>query len=111
MKQVRDIATLFGALENGELNRDISDKLKDALGELLELSNNSPNKEFKGNLTVKLDLKVKDGAVTIASSFTTKTPDRPRRTDFFWLTDDGALSTEHPRQSDMFSAPREVKTS
>ncbi|WP_180901962.1 hypothetical protein [Martelella soudanensis] len=110
MKQVRDIATLLGALENGDLNTDISDKMREALGELMELSNNSPNREFKGNLTIKLALAVKDGAVTIDPSFTTKTPERPRRTDFFWLTDDGALSTEHPRQSDMFSGPREVNS-
>lgn len=108
MKIIRDSQALIGMLEGGELNRDFSTKLQEVLEELADLSNDSPKNVFKGNLTLKLDFEVANGMVTINADISTKTPKRPRRASVYWVTEGGALSTEHPQQHDMFS-PREVR--
>ncbi|KQV27570.1 hypothetical protein ASC97_04105 [Rhizobium sp. Root1203] len=107
MKIIRDSQALVGMLEGGELNKEFSSKLQEVLTELADLSNDSPKATFKGALTLKLDFAVANGMVTINADVATKTPKRPRRASVYWVTEGGALSTEHPQQHDMFS-PREV---
>ena len=48
------------------------------------------------------------GAVTISSEIKSKTPKRPRARSFYWITENGELSTEHPNQTDMFKGPRDT---
>ena len=62
---------------------------------------------FKGKTVVTLNFAVKDGATIIGAKFESTTPDRPRRNTMLFNLEDGTLSTEHPRQTDMFS-PRAV---
>lgn len=105
---IRDSQTLIGMLEGGELNEELSDKLKKTLAELNGLSHNDPKRAFKGEVNLKLSLSVAAGMVTINANIATKVPNLPRRSSVYWVTDAGALSTEHPQQHDMFAGPREA---
>mgnify|MGYP001239165663 CR=1 FL=1 len=105
---IRDSQTLVGMLEGGELNEALSGKLQTTLAELNGLSHDDPKRAFKGEVVLKLGLSVAGGMVTINANITSKVPNLPRRSSIYWVTDSGALSTEHPQQNDMFAGPREI---
>lgn len=108
MKIIPNSQALIGMLEGGELNDEMTRKSEETFTELLEMSNDNPKVKFKGEITLKLNLEVANGMITINADVATKTPKRARRSSVYWLTDGGKLSTEHPQQHDMFSGPREV---
>ena len=110
MKKIRDFSQIVGLLENGQLNPALSGEVGDTLAKLTEMSDENPHATFKGSTTLKLAFAVKDGMVTIGVDFSSTTPKRPRKNSVFWVVEDGALSTEHPRQHDMF-ATRAVPSS
>lgn len=107
MKKIRDFSQIIGLLENGQLNPALSSEISTTLNALYDLSESKEGSTVKGSTTLKLDFAVKDGMVTIQTDFKSVVPKRPRKNSVFWVVDDGALSTEHPRQHDMFG-PREV---
>lgn len=103
MRKIRDASTIIGLLENGQFNPALSNEIGETLHKLSEMSEENPVQTFKGTTTVKLNFSVKDGMVTIGVDMDSKTPKRPRKNSVFWVVEDGALSTEHPRQHDMFA--------
>ncbi|MCC4299343.1 hypothetical protein [Aurantimonas coralicida] len=106
MKLIRDPQALIGLLEEGELAETMKRELADTLTALNEAA--GPKGKANGHVTLKLNLKVEAGMVTIQSDLTSKRPKEERRSTVFWVTEDGALSTQHPRQHDMFEGPRAV---
>lgn len=107
MKLIRDAQVLIGSLESGQLLADLSNKVMETLAELKNQS--GPKRTVRGSVTLKLNFAVEDAKVTIENEISNKVPARPRSSDFFWVTDDGALSTQHPKQLDMgFDGPRAV---
>ncbi len=46
--------------------------------------------------------------VTITPNLSSKKPEEEFGPSTFWVTEEGHLSTQHPRQSDMFSGPRDA---
>ncbi|KQU79839.1 hypothetical protein ASD00_36150 [Ensifer sp. Root31] len=109
MKKIRDFSQIIGLLENGQLNPALSGEVSETLNKLYDMSEGSQGATFKGSTTLKLSFTVKDGMATIAADFSSITPKRPRKNSVFWVVEDGALSTEHPRQHDMFT-PRAVSS-
>lgn len=109
MKRIRDAQAIIGMLESGQLNAALSDEITGTLAKLKEMSGENPKKKFEGSVTLKLSFEMESGAVTIAADISHKTPKQPRARTFYWVTDDGSLSTEHPQQTDMFAGPREVR--
>lgn len=107
--KLREATQIIGMLENGKFNADLSDDIAKTLATLLEMSEQSEGHTFKGKTTIVLNFAVKDGATIIGAKFDSTTPERPRRNTMLFNLDDGTLSTEHPRQTDMFS-PRAVET-
>lgn len=108
MKKIRDAQTIIGMLEDGELAAALSSDITETLTKLKELADSQGRKaKVKGKVVLTLDFEVEAGAVTVGAGIDTKVPKAPRGTSFYWLTDDGSLSTEHPQQTDMFR-PREV---
>jgi hypothetical protein len=107
--QIREASILLGALEGGELNRSLSTELSKVLRELHTMSTEDVKKNFKGEVDLKIILSAENGAVTISSEIKSKTPKRPRARTFYWITEEGTLSTEHPQQTDMFTGPRDTK--
>ncbi|MEV4609739.1 hypothetical protein MRBLMR1_004838 [Neorhizobium sp. LMR1-1-1.1] len=109
MKLIRDVQSLMGMLEGGELNDEASAMLQDMLAKLLELSNDRPKTTFKGKMKLTIKLAVKDGMVEIDAELAPpEMPKLPRKTSVYWVVEGGRLSTEHPQQNDMFGGPREI---
>ncbi len=108
MKTIRDAQTAIGLLERGRLSADLSTELTETLAEMYERSAENPKAKVKGSVTLKLDLVMEDRAVSIGADLTSKRPKPVRTSSFFWVTEEGELSTEHPQQQDMFV--RETET-
>ncbi len=109
MQIIRDAQSLLGMLESGDLNAELSIKLTETLEKLLELSNDRPNVTYKGGVSLKLNLAVKNGMVEINAEIPPPTlPKLPRKASVYWVIEGGRLSTEHPQQHDMFPGPREI---
>lgn len=106
MKKIRDAQTIIGMLEGGEVAQALGTEIVETLAKLKELAGDRPKAKTKGSVTLKLDFEVEKNTVEISVDITSKRPKPVRGTSFYWLTDDGALTTEHPQQTDMFTGPR-----
>jgi len=109
MKRIRDAATIIGMLEGGEVASAFGTETTETLAKLKELAGDRPKAKVKGSVTLKLNLEVEGGAVTITCDIDSKRPKPVRGSSFYWVMDDGSLSTEHPQQTDMFSGPRTAR--
>lgn len=109
MKLIRDADTLIAMLERGDLKGDLNDEIAKLVSRLHGLSDENPKKKFSGSLTLKIKMSAENGMVTVNNDIATTLPKVPRRMDVFWSTEDGALSTEHPAQHDMFGGPRVIE--
>lgn len=111
MKKIRDAQTIIGMLEGGELAAALSTDIIDTLARLKVLSDQLGRKaKVKGHVSLKLEFEVEAGTVQVLAGIDTKVPKAPRSSSFYWITEDGALSTEHPQQTDMFAGPRTART-
>lgn len=108
MKRIRDAAQIIATLDGGDLVQELSDQLQEVLKTLKEHAGARKGAKAKGKVALTLDLCVEGGVVTIEAEVTTKKPKPARGSSVFFVLDDGALSTEHPRQVDMFAGPRSV---
>lgn len=108
MKKIRDAQAIIGALEGGEFAADLGAAITDALARLKDMAGNRPKATAKGKIKITLGLTVEQGTVTIDTDIAPDLPKKPRGSSFYWVTDDGSLSPEHPQQTDMFSGPRSV---
>ena len=109
MKKIRDAQTIIGMLEGGEVSQALGKELTDTLAVLKELTGGRPKGKVKGSVSLKLSLEVEGSTVTISADIDSKRPKPQRGSSFYWVTDDGSLSTEHPQQQDMFNGPREAR--
>jgi hypothetical protein len=109
MKRIRDAQTIIGMLEGGEVAASLGTEITETLAKLKELCGGNPKAKVKGNVTLKINLAVEGSTVTIDAEIDSKRPKPVRGSSFYWVMDDGSLSTEHPQQTDMFSGkPRDV---
>lgn len=108
MKKIRQATDIIAILERGDLNADLTAEITKVL-EALQEAAPPKGKAVKGEVTLKLKFAVEGASVEVESEIASKTPKRPRGRDFYFVTEDAALSTEHPRQSNMFDGPREVQ--
>lgn len=91
---------IMGALERGELSKDLSTEFQKVLAALVE------NDGGNGSITLKLKIQAKGEMVSIKAKLDSTTPQRERRTSTFFVTGDGRLSLQHPAQVDMFAGRR-----
>jgi len=108
MKQTKDALAVLATLEDGALKADLSSEFTNTLVALNSLSENAPKARIKGNVTLKLDILLEAGVATLQASISTKVPKLPRRPSIRWVTEDGAVTTEHPDQAGLFDGPRVV---
>lgn len=108
MALIRDPGQLIGALEHGQLHTDLAETIHDTISKLQAITGDNPKASAKGYVSLKLDFKVADGRIEFDTDLSSKTPKLPRRSTVFFLTEDGEISTEHPRQRDMFGGPNAV---
>lgn len=107
MKKIRQATDIIGVLERGDLNADLTAEITKVLAALQEAAP-PKGKTVKGEVSLKLKFAMEGSSVRVESEFSSKTPKRPRGADFYFVTEDAALSTEHPKQTNMFDGPREV---
>jgi hypothetical protein len=86
----------------GLLDRDFEPKLDTAVRELVESLADLPTEKGKGTITVTLDFEYEKGMFNLLPNVKVKLPEgqKFRRTPFW--AHEGALSTQHPSQIDMF---------
>lgn len=109
MKKIRDAQTIIGMLEDGEVAAALGTEITETLAKLKELCAGNPKAKVKGSVSLKINLAVEGPTVTIDAEIDSKRPKPVRGSSFYWVMDDGSLSTEHPQQTDMFSGrPRDV---
>lgn len=91
---------ILGALERGNLAKDVAEALRQVAGAIYEQDGGS------GSVTLKFGLKGKGDMVTVTCDLAVKTPKTERRATNFFVTPDGRLSLQHPQQIDMGFADR-----
>jgi hypothetical protein len=109
MKKIRDAQTIIGMLEDGELAHALGSEITETLAKLKELGADRPKSKVKGSVTLKINFEVSANSVQIVCDVDSKRPRPVRGESFYWVMDDGSLSTEHPQQTDMFSGPRAAR--
>lgn len=109
MKRITQASDIVALVERGDLNHDLSNEISKTLTELRDQA--PPKGKVKGSVTLKLNFSVDGNSVEIEAAIDSKVPKRPRGNSVYFLTQDGALSTEHPQQDNFnFDGPREVRT-
>ena len=111
MQRIRGSNTIIGILENGEVVPRLSKELLETFLALKEHTGDRPKVKAKGSVTLKLNIEVVDGTVTIEADIGSKRPKQVHGSSHFWMLEDGSLSTQHPKQIDMFGGPREATRS
>lgn len=91
----------------GLVDPKFEDDCNDAVHEIVSELENLPSEKGKATLTITFEFDFEKGLFNIVPGLKTKLPEGKRygRTPFW--SHDGALSTQHPKQIDMFG-PREV---
>ncbi len=107
MAEIRNIPQLIELLENGELSDDLKKEVRDLVSYLHEHAGSKG--KAKGTLTLKLGFQVQGSSLTIESDLSTVKPKKPRGSSTVFCDSEGKLLTGHPRQSEMFDGPREIK--
>lgn len=95
---------IIGRLENGDLAHDLSGEIRAVIQALQEAAGDKH--VAKGSVTLTLKFEQQGIKTEIDAEISSKTPKKTRPRSFFFTTEDGALSLEHPNQHDMF--PREA---
>ena len=107
MRLIRDGQTIVGMLEGGAVAAELGKEITDTLAALKEHCGGRPKAKAKGVVTLTFQLEVEGSSANITADIAAKRPKPVRGSSFYWVMDDGALSTEHPQQIDMgFSGPR-----
>jgi len=105
-RRLRHATDILAGLDEGALLPALSDALTETLRKLNEHNAGRKKAKSKGAVSLKIEIVVEDGMATIVPTLETKTPKETRSSAVFWVLQDGTLSTEHPRQTDMFAGPR-----
>lgn len=98
VRPIRRLTELLGLLDAGKFERACDEALADALATLEAL----PKEEGTAKLTIELTIAYQSGRVDVQPVIKSKLPEGQAfgRTPL-WVAD-GALSTQHPNQTDMF---------
>jgi len=101
---------LFQAIaicDGGQVVEAVNQAWDELLRTLIQLDHHEGIRKSKGQLTLKIGVDYEDGTARLKVEQTLKTPKAPQRAAVFWLTGDGRLTPENPRQMTMFrDAPR-----
>lgn len=108
MKLIRDGQTIIGVLEGGEVSAALGKEITDTLACLKEHCGGRPKVKAKGSVTLKVHFEVEGSSVVISADIDSKRPKPVRGSSFYWVTDDGALSTEHPQQLTLTDWPQDA---
>ena len=102
--KIRDATQIIGMLERGDLAAALTEELSKVVEACREAA--GPKTKAKGQVTLKIEIEVEGVQITLTGDIGSKTPKAPRAGSIYFLAPDGAISTEHPQQMDMF--PRDA---
>jgi aminoglycoside phosphotransferase family enzyme len=107
MAKIRDANTLISMLDGGELAGDLSTEITETLAALE--ANRAGRKKTKvtGSVTLKIKFTNDSSGSTIDVELDSKRPKKLRESTFLFVTEDGTLLNENPKQADMFG-PRDI---
>lgn len=108
MATIKEPAQLLALLEDGELSGDISREIKELLIYLKDMAGNKAT--ARGALTLKLNFSVKGATLDIEATLDVSKPKRPRAASTYFVTDAGAISTNHPKQEEFELGPRALRS-
>lgn len=108
MKKIAGATITLGAMENGGFLADVDDSLAEVIRKTKSVADQSKNGKAKGSLTITVAFEVDGDTITLGGKTKQSVPALPRRNSMFFVTSDGEITTEHPRQTDMFAGPREI---
>ncbi len=97
-RPIRRLSELLGLLDRGNFDRACDEALSEAIAHLESL----PKEQGTAKITIELTIAFDSGRVDIQPVLKSKLPEGQAfgRTPM-WVSD-GALSTQHPNQTDMF---------
>lgn len=98
---IRNFSQFIVMAEDGQLNADLSDALREIGQNLRDYVNAYGGKPTAG-LTVKFKFKMDDGVVDIRAEFATTLPKVNRARTIAWTTAAGDFSPQNPRQMTLF---------
>lgn len=107
MARINDPLVMIGSLERGDFAADLSAEIRKILPELQEIAGDRGR--ATGTVALTFKFSVKGETVEIEADLSSKTPKKQRASSTFFLTKNGELSDEHPRQNEMF--PRDASKS
>ena len=108
MKKLTGTTVTLGAMENGGSLADVDEDLSEVLRKTKAVADQTKNGKAKGSLTITVAFEVNGDTITLAGKTKLSVPALPRRDSTFFVTSDGEITTEHPRQADMFAGPRDI---
>jgi hypothetical protein len=106
MKRIRDAQTIIGMLEGGEVSADLSKEITETLAAMRERAGSKG--KVSGSVSLKIKFDMEGNTTSISVDIESKRPKPQRGNSFYWVLDDGSLSTEHPQQMNMFAGPRDA---
>jgi hypothetical protein len=97
---VRSVHRLLEIHDDGDELARINEDLSKAMDEMS--TRHQDGEKAKAKLTITLDLETHAKGVTVAVSHELKLPKRPPAKSEFFVTEDNQLTTQNPRQREMF---------
>ena len=86
----------------GEFSRELSDALRNLVMEIESVAAENGG-QAKGELSIKLGFKLKNGIYELSGDFKVKTPEARRAITHAWATPDNYLTPQNPNQIEMFN--------
>ena len=102
--EIRDPLVIIGSLERGDVTASLNEEITKVLKALQEAA--GPKSKARGCVSLSLKFEVQGQSCSIEADISSKVPKAQRSSSLFFVTQDGALSTEHPTQLAMF--PRDA---
>ena len=104
-RPIRKFTEMLGLLERGRL----SEALDEALSKTIDTLQALPGGKGKATITLSVEVACDQDRLDVLPSVKCKLPeDKAFARTPFWAFE-GALSTQHPSQMDIFATPREVR--
>ncbi|MDQ0349768.1 hypothetical protein [Ancylobacter vacuolatus] len=106
MAIVHDGLQIVGMVDDGDLAAELSAEILRVNAAIKERAGQKG--KAKGTVTLVLNLEQEGGILAITGDIKVALPKKKRGASMYWVMTDGAISTEHPQQMNMFSGPRGV---
>ncbi|CUW39701.1 conserved protein of unknown function [Magnetospirillum sp. XM-1] len=106
-EEPRSFSTFIAMLEDGKLNADLSEALRDlnaAMNDHVIAFGGKP----KGKMVISIDFTLEKGVFDIVADFKVAEPKVKRDRSIAWSTPGNNFSPENPRQMQLFGRVRDV---